>query len=133
MTKQNSAQTKEPDSWTFALGYAPWIEEVWFNYLSNAIKYGSSQPVIELGSSEQPDSTIMYWIKDNGQGIEDEKQKDLFVRFTSSKKDFSMGHGLGLSIVKRIVDKFGGEVGVQSQEGGGSTFYFKLPKAPAIN
>jgi len=72
----------------------------------------------------------MYWMKDNGQGIEYEKQKNLFVRFTSSKKDFSMGHGLGLSIVKRIVDKLGGEVGVQSPEGGAVLFILNFQKLP---
>ncbi|NIU88722.1 MAG: hybrid sensor histidine kinase/response regulator, partial [Nitrosopumilaceae archaeon] len=69
----------------------PWIEEVWYNYISNAIKYGGSPPVIELGSTEQSNGTVTFWTKDNGEGIAKDKQKDLFVRFTSSKKDFSMG------------------------------------------
>ena len=126
MIKQNNAEITAPSKWPAAIGYAPWIEEIWFNYLSNAIKYGGLPPLIELGSTEQSNGTVIYWIKDNGQGIPKEKQEELFVRFTRSKKDFSMGHGLGLSIVKRIVDKLGGQVGVKSEEGQGSRFFFTL-------
>ena len=126
MIKQNNAEITVPSKWPAAIGYAPWIEEIWFNYLSNAIKYGGLPPLIELGSTEQSNGTVIYWIKDNGQGIPKEKQEELFVRFTRSKKDFSMGHGLGLSIVKRIIDKLGGQVGVKSEEGQGSRFFFTL-------
>jgi signal transduction histidine kinase len=129
MIKQNNAEILAPQEWPAAIGYAPWIEEVWFNYLSNAIKYGGKPPFIELGSTELSDGTVIYWIKDNGQGIPKDKQQELFIRFTSSKKDFSMGYGLGLSIVKRIIDKLGGEVGIESEQGQGSTFFFKLKKA----
>ncbi len=127
--EQTGAEIISPSSWPKAIGYAPWLEEVWFNYISNAVKYGGSKPIIELGSTEQSNEMITFWVKDNGQGIPDDKQKDLFVRFTSSKKDFSMGHGLGLSIVKRIVDKLGGEVGLESEQGKGSKFFFKLKKS----
>lgn len=133
MIEEKNAEIKASQSLPSAMGYAPWIEEVWFNYLSNALKYGGDPPVIEIGSKEEPDGNISFLIKDNGQGIPVDKQDDIFVRFTSSKKDFSMGHGLGLSIVKRIVDKLGGEVGVQSEQGTGSTFFFKLPKAQSLN
>jgi len=126
MIKQNNIEIKLPKKWPKAFGYAPWVEEVWFNYISNAIKYGGLPPLIELGSTQRSDGTVIYWIKDNGQGIPKEKQQELFVRFTSSKKDFSMGHGLGLSIVKRIIDKLGGQVGVESEEGQGSRFFFTL-------
>jgi len=126
MIKQNNVEIKVPQKWPKALGYAPWLEEVWFNYISNAIKYGGEPPIIELGSTELSDENVTYWIKDNGQGIPKEIQEDLFVRFTSSKKNFSMGHGLGLSIVKRIIDKLGGQVGVESEEGQGSRFFFTL-------
>ena len=124
--EQNDAEITAPSKWPAARGYAPWVEEVWVNYISNAIKYGGKPPLIELGSTEQSNGTVIYWIKDNGQGIPKEKQQELFVRFTSSKKDFSMGHGLGLSIVKRIINKLGGQVGVESEEGQGSRFFFTL-------
>ena len=129
MIKQNNVEIKVPQKWPKALGYAPWLEKVWFNYMSNAIKYSDNSSLIELGSTVQSNGTVTFWIKDSGQGIPKEIQKELFVRFTSSKKDFSMGHGLGLSIVKRIIDKLGGQVGVESEERHGSKFFLKLKTA----
>ncbi|NIP38683.1 MAG: HAMP domain-containing histidine kinase [Candidatus Dadabacteria bacterium] len=133
MIKEKNAKINYPQDWPSAMGYATWIEEVWFNYLSNAIKYGGDPTVIELACNEGSDGRVSFWIKDNGEGLEQDKLKDLFVLFTSSKKDFSMCHGLGLSIVKRIVDKLGGEVGVENKQGSRSKFFFKLPKAPPLN
>ena len=49
MLKEYNAVITEPDSWPAAQGYAPWLEEVWFNYLSNGLKYGGSPPKLELG------------------------------------------------------------------------------------
>lgn len=118
-----------PEKWLLAAGYAPWIEEVWANYISNAIKYGTPPPLIELGSTELEGSAeIQYWIQDNGKGLTEEEQTQLFTPFTQLSIR-SEGHGLGLSIVQRIVERLGGEVGVESTVGQGSTFSFTLPKA----
>ena len=70
---------------------------------------------------------VKYWIKDNGQGITIENQKLLFKTFERLDQAKTDGHGLGLSIVHQIIDKLGGEVGVESKTGEGSTFYFTLP------
>jgi len=114
------------DTWPLALGYAPWIEEVWVNYLSNAMKYGGSPPVLELGA-ERVGTNVRFWVRDNGPGIKAEDQKQLFVPFTRLHQVRVTGQGLGLSIVSRIVSRLGGEVGVDSEPGAGSTFYFTLP------
>jgi PAS domain S-box-containing protein len=122
-----------PAHWPVTIGYSPWVEEIWVNYLSNAIKYGGKPPRIELGASPQPDGMIRFWIRDNGPGIAPEAQKRLFTPFSELAQDnqFSIkGHGLGLSIVRRIAQKLGGEVGVESEVGKGSTFSFTLPGAP---
>lgn len=119
-----------PESWPIGMGYAPWVEEIWTNYMSNALKYGGRPLRIELGADEPVNGMIRYWVKDNGAGMTEEDAGKLFVPFTrlaSTKK--IEGHGLGLSIVQRIAQKMGGEVGVESTVGEGSLFYFTLAAA----
>ncbi|MBN1219288.1 MAG: hypothetical protein JXM69_10200 [Anaerolineae bacterium] len=120
-----------PNSWPIALGYAPWVEQVWVNYISNAIKYGGQPPRVELGSTIQTNGQIRFWIKDNGIGLSRETQPQLFTSFTQLGRVRVTGHGLGLSIVKRIVEKLNGQVGVESKgvSGHGSLFFFTLPRA----
>jgi signal transduction histidine kinase len=121
-----------PSAWPEALGHAPWVEQVWVNYLSNAIKYGGRPPHIELGAELQLDGQVRFWVQDNGPGLTPENQARLFVPFTRLDQTRAQGQGLGLSIVRRIVEKLGGSAGVQSDgiEGRGSCFYFTLPSAP---
>ena len=118
-----------PDDWPSALGYAPWIEEVWINYISNAIKYGGQPPRVELGAEKQADNTVRFWVRDNGPGLSPEDQARLFTPFEQLQVR-AKGHGLGLSIVQRILEKMDGQVGVESEEGKGSLFYFVLAGAP---
>jgi signal transduction histidine kinase len=118
-----------PASWPTALGYGPWVEEVWTNYISNAIKYGGRPPRLELGAEVQSNGMVRFWIRDNGPGLTTEEQRRLFTPFTRLDQVQVKGHGLGLSIVRRIVEKLGGEVRVESAgiTGQGSTFSFTLP------
>lgn len=128
--KEHNPEIISPESWPTGMGYAPWVEEIWTNYMSNALKYGGQSPRIELGADEPVNGMIRYWVKDNGPGMTDEEASKLFVPFTrlaSAKK--IEGHGLGLSIVQRIAKKMGGEVGVESVDGKGSLFYFTLAAA----
>jgi len=125
--EENGAEIEMPETWPVALGYGPWIEEVWVNYLSNALKYGGRPPHVELGA-EQVDEGVRFWVQDGGPGIPPEKRKDLFRPFTE-RSSIKEGHGLGLSIVRRIVEKLGGEVGVDNTPGHGATFWFTLPAA----
>lgn len=127
MFLKHEAKIKIPDNWPVALGYAPWIEEVWMNYFSNAIKYGGSSPSLECGTLIQEDGLIQFWVKDMGDGIPEDVVNTLFAEFTRIGNTRAQGHGLGLSIVKRIIEKLDGEVGVASTVGAGSTFYFTLP------
>ena len=117
-----------PDTfaWPEALGYAPWIEEVWVNYLSNALKYGGRPPYVEIGSASQTNGEIRFWMRDNGPGLTPKERARLFVPFTRLHQQRAEGHGLGLSIVRRIIEKLGGRVGVESEVGQGSIFYFTL-------
>jgi signal transduction histidine kinase/DNA-binding response OmpR family regulator len=127
MIEEHQAEIILPDSWPAVLGYAPWIEEVWVNYLSNALRYGGRPPRMELGATGQSDGSVRFWVHDNGPGIDPEDQVRLFTLFTQLSQVRAKGHGLGLSIVRRIVEKLGGEVGVESEVGKGSTFWFVLP------
>jgi signal transduction histidine kinase len=117
------------DDWPSVVGHGPWIEEVWANYLTNAHKYGGNPPRVEVGWSELGDGYIQFWVKDNGKGLTPEEQAKLFNPFVRLDQIRAKGHGLGLSIVRRIMEKLGGQVGVESELGVGSTFYFTLPAA----
>jgi PAS domain S-box-containing protein len=130
------AVVRTPPTWPQVLGYPPWIEEVWVNYLSNALKYGGSPeeqvaPEVELGFDllNGGDNRVRFWVRDNGPGLTPQQQSQLFTPFERLHNVRAQGHGLGLSIVRRILEKLGGEVGVESVPGEGSTFYFILPSA----
>ncbi|MGB1249241.1 MAG: sensor histidine kinase [Candidatus Promineifilaceae bacterium] len=127
MLSEYDATFITPDKWPVVCGYAPWVEEVWVNYISNAIKYGGHPPRIELGY-EIEDERVWFWVKDNGKGLTEEEQNMLFVQFTRLSRR-AEGQGLGLSIVRRIVSKLGGEVAVTSTLGEGSIFKFSLPQS----
>jgi signal transduction histidine kinase len=127
MIEEHEAEIVLPKSWPAALGHGPWVAEVWTNYLSNAIKYGGQPPRIELGATVEGDDMVRFWIRDNGLGLTSEEQARLFALFTRLDQVRAKGHGLGLSIVRRIVEKLDGQVGVESKVGEGSTFSFTLP------
>lgn len=130
--KQSGASLTMSHSWPATIGYAPWVEQVWVNYISNAVKYGGNPPHIELGVDPLPGGMLRFWVQDNGKGINAEEQKDLFRPFTQLSQASAKGSGLGLSIVHHIIEKLGGTVGVESQPGQGSRFYFILPDADLI-
>jgi len=84
---------------------------------------------VTVGSAPHDDGMVRFWVKDNGAGIPLEKQAQLFTPFERLGQVNVEGHGLGLSIVRRIVEKFGGQVSIQSEPGQGSEFSFTLPAA----
>jgi signal transduction histidine kinase len=128
-TEENLAEIITPNSWPGALGKPSWVQQVWFNFMSNAVKYGGQPPQVELGATDLGNGYVRFWVRDNGKGLTPEQQTRLFTPFERLEQKSTKGHGLGLSIVRRIVEKLGGEVGVESVVGEGSTFYFTLPAA----
>lgn len=109
------------------------IGQVLTNYLTNALKYSdNSQPVsvcVELGSV-----TVRILVQDKGPGIMLEEQAQVWQRFYKAqgirvRNGSSIGLGLGLYICRTIVEHHGGQVGIESQPGDGSTFWFSLPLA----
>jgi PAS domain S-box-containing protein len=129
LIEKHQAEIILPEAWPVVLGHAPWVEEVWVNYLSNAIQYGGQPLRVELGATGQADGSVCFWVRDNGPGLKPEEQAHLFTPFTQFAQVRAEGHGLGLSIVRRIVERLGGQVGVESQIGQGSIFTFTLPGA----
>ncbi|HLY26227.1 MAG TPA: HAMP domain-containing sensor histidine kinase, partial [Aggregatilineales bacterium] len=126
MIESRHAQVTGPAQWPDVLGYAPWVEQVWMNYLSNALKYGEQPPEIAMGSTLLEDDMVRLWIRNKGIMVPVELQKELFKPFTRLHNGQEEGHGLGLSIVRRIVEKLGGEVGITNEDGYGPVFSFTL-------
>ncbi len=126
MTTEYAPDIVLPDAWPIALGYEPWLEEVWANYMSNAMKYGGKPPRLELGA-DATEGKVRFWVTDNGPGLTPEQQSRLFVPFIRLHQVRTTGQGLGLSIVRRIMYKLGGEAWVESEPGKGSRFGFTLP------
>ena len=129
LIEEHRAEIILPDAWPTVLGRGPWVEEVWVNYISNAVKYGGRPdegvaPRVELGFDGT--ATVRFWVKDNGPGIAPEDQARLFTPGTRFDYVQARGHGLGLSIAQRITKKLGGQVGVESEVGAGSLFWFTL-------
>lgn len=105
------------------------LKEIINNLLSNAIKY-SDKGEIRV-SYEATETTVTTHVKDQGVGISKEDQKKLFTRFFRAEEEAAKGipgTGLGLFIVKQLIEKMGGKIWVSSQKGEGSTFSFSLPR-----
>lgn len=135
MATQHSATIEFVGEWQDAIGYAQWIEEVWVNYISNAIKYGGKPPKIQIGCTAIDGDMIKYWVRDHGNGIAIARRSELFIQFSRLDPRSSDGHGLGLSIVKRIIHRLQGDVGYQEADDEGGIFWFTLPsiKKPAAH
>ena len=108
------------------------IKVVLSNLISNAIKFqkpGSrAKPFIEISATETAKG-YQISVADNGQGIHQKYKDKIFIIFQRlHSRDKYEGTGIGLAICQKIVQRLGGEIGVKSQEGQGSTFYFTLPK-----
>ncbi|ESU25775.1 Bacteriophytochrome [Flavobacterium limnosediminis JC2902] len=106
------------------------ILQVFQNLIGNALKY--SRPnvpvVIEVTAEEYPDEWQIS-VKDNGVGIDKDYHEKIFILFQRLHvREEYKGTGIGLAIVKKILDNLGGKIWVASEEGQGSTFYFTLPK-----
>ena len=100
------------------------LAQVITNFINNAIKF-TKEGSIRFGY-EHKDDKLLFYVKDTGCGIEPEKKDLVFNRFVKLNS-FAQGTGLGLAICQMIVKKLGGEIGVESELGTGSTFWFTLP------
>ncbi|MDO9576672.1 MAG: ATP-binding protein [Candidatus Cloacimonadales bacterium] len=106
------------------------IEQVFQNFLSNAVKYmDKPEGKIEIGCKDDGNFWRFY-VKDNGPGIEEINFEKIFKIFhTLQSRDQYESTGIGLTVIKKIVEMYGGQIWVESQVGKGSTFFFTLPKS----
>jgi len=110
------------------MGHPQWIEELFANLISNAIKYmgdDNPDPIIKIHAEKQP-LGAKFMITDNGIGIPADQLATLFNKFQRGEHSHIEGFGLGLAIVHRIITRLGGGIGVESDEGVGTTFWFTL-------
>jgi PAS domain S-box-containing protein len=114
------------DDLPVAQGEKSAIKQVWANLIHNAIKYSSKKkkPVVHIGCLSQNGRTV-YYVKDNGAGFNMAEAGKLFIPFKRLHLDFE-GNGLGLPIVKRIIEKHNGKIWAESEPGKGAAFYFYL-------
>lgn len=113
-------------------GYGAWVEEVIFNFVSNALKYGGTPPLINISFENTDDGRVAYTVHDNGPGIDPELHPILFADKSVEKSKVAKGFGLGLPIVKRIIDKLGGQLRVTSSTEHGTAFTFILKKHDSL-
>ena len=107
------------------------LEQVFANLIGNAIKYRRPDVPLEVGiSAERMNGMVEFAVQDNGIGIEAEYFDRIFVMFQRlHTNDEYAGTGIGLAVVKKIVERHGGTIRVESTPGAGSTFFFTLPAA----
>jgi signal transduction histidine kinase len=101
------------------------------NLLSNAIKYSPDGGIVEIAADVMSED-VTIWIRDHGLGIPAEHQDQIFTKFFRGdvgRMRGIAGTGLGLVLARQIVEAHGGEVGFESEEGTGSTFWLRLPAA----
>jgi light-regulated signal transduction histidine kinase (bacteriophytochrome) len=108
------------------------IRQVWVNLISNAIKFTRDQKVgeIEINTRKNGPDEIIYYVKDNGAGFEMRHAEKLFGVFQRlhNQQEFP-GTGIGLALVKRIIQRHGGRVWAEAEIDRGATFYFTLPNS----
>jgi signal transduction histidine kinase len=109
------------------------IEQIFANLINNAVNYlDPKRPgrievgVLDDGPSQLP-AFHTYYVKDNGQGIADDYMPKLFLAFQRFHKDAASGEGIGLTLIRRAVERHGGTIRVESEPGVGSTFLVTLP------
>jgi len=117
-----------------AVADATAVEQIFGNLVGNAVNYlNPNRPGrIEIGSLPPDDGdTVKYYVRDNGLGIPAAYLPKMFVAFQRLHGQIAPGEGIGLAMVRRMVDRLGGKIWVESKEGEGSTFYVTLPAATA--
>ncbi len=133
--KQHALSLKVDEGETKVVGNMTQLRQAMTNLIGNGIKYTPDHGYIQVRLKQQ-DKRVIFEVEDNGYGISQDKQQRLFQRFYRAQEpgtDHIPGTGLGLSLVKTVIENHGGEVWVKSEVGTGSTFGFWLPRADSAH
>jgi PAS domain S-box-containing protein len=120
---------KRVESFTAITGDPQRLEQALSNFVSNAIKFSPPESEIVVAARDTECDTTRFSVTDHGPGIPESERDFLFIHFHqlgSQERRTAEGTGLGLAIAKSIVELHGGHVGVESEEGAGSTFWFEI-------
>ncbi|GAB4449795.1 MAG: hypothetical protein Kow0031_32280 [Anaerolineae bacterium] len=121
--------TRDPLPTIMADGFE--LEQLLQNLLVNALKFNTATPPrVHVGARRQ-ETNHLFWVQDNGIGIEGSYHQQVFEIFRRlhTREEYS-GTGIGLAVCKKIIERHGGRIWVESEPGQGATFYFTLPDAP---
>lgn len=124
--KQHRAKIQLAEIWPTVPGYRPWLEEIWINYICAGLRHGGKPPHLEFGATPIPPDKVRFWVRNNGRCFTNEEQAKLFLSESLDESCVKDGC-LGLSVVQQLVEKMGGQVGVETIKGKGNLFYFTLP------
>ena len=125
-TKKDLEIEPELDAVTYC-GNAEVLSQLWVNLLSNAIKFTPEGGKIVIRLTKDSEC-VKVMVRDNGIGMSHETLQHVFEKFYQGDRSHSVdGNGLGLSLVKRIVELCGGTISIESEEGNGTTVYVSLP------
>lgn len=126
MMKQQGVEVIRRTALPVVAGRDSWLAQVWMNLISNAARHGGRPPRVEIWAEAEGDRVVFH-VEDNGRGVEAGQREQLFREYGRLATGRSGGNGLGLSIVRRIVERLGGEVGVGAGRHGGADFRFSVP------
>jgi two-component system sensor histidine kinase/response regulator len=119
------ADVTVPDSWPRALGYRPWVEEVWVNTIRSAFEYSARPPHVELGATPEPDGGVRFWVRDSAAGLEEEGQATASAgQRAQSVSDRE--RGLGMFVVRRIMERLGRMASAETAKDQGNILSFTL-------
>lgn len=133
VTMQESSAVVTADSLPTVLGDRTQLRQLLQNLISNAIKFRREEPPLVHIRAEPQEDFWLFTVRDNGIGIDPQFAERIFVLFQRlhSRQEYP-GTGIGLAICKKIVERHGGRIWVESHLGEGSTFYFTLPRQPQL-
>ncbi len=122
---QAQATVTQPPKWPVLDAVPAWCDVIWSNLLTNSLDHAGPAPRIELGWEQLP-GEYRFWLRDSGPGVA-EKQLPLLFHPLDRMSELNAPHGLGLSIVHRLVELQGGRCGHERAATGSGTFFFTLP------